>query len=153
MASDGRHFLLDRASLRFERVGEGHFRSVFSGPAPQPAETIQETGVGSVDLLRASSGLVLRTRNAYCSEGEQVHHWLREGDRIIDDHIHPCYSVSAIETAGDQLWLGTRLDAESSSPSARADPIRMFPYPPSWPGGRGEQMRRVEACRRRAGGA
>jgi hypothetical protein len=112
VAADGRRFLLDRASLRFDPIGEAHFRSVFSDPAPKPAETIEEKGVGSVDLLRASSGLVLRTRNAYCSEGEEVHHWLREGDRIIDDHVHPCISVSAIETAGDQLWLGTRLDAE-----------------------------------------
>jgi hypothetical protein len=112
VASDGRRFLLDRASLRFERIGEGHFRSVFSGSAPKPAETLQETGIGSVVLLRASNGLVLRTRNAYCSEGSDTHHELRAGDRIIDDHVHPCTSVSAIEAAGDQLWLGTRLDAE-----------------------------------------
>jgi hypothetical protein len=112
VASDGRRFLLDRTSLRFEPIGEGHFRSVFSGPAPKPAETHQEMGIGSVVLLRASSGLMLRTRNAYCSEGQDIRHQLWEGDRIIDDHIDPCTSVSAIEVAGDQLWLGTRIDGE-----------------------------------------
>jgi hypothetical protein len=112
VSADQRYFALDRASLRFEPVDARAFWERFPPARYQPAEAQTAGGVGGWVLLRASNGREFTTTNAYCGEGEAIHHELKDRSQPISDHIAPCDSVSAVEIVGDQLWLGTRRDGE-----------------------------------------
>src|SRR5574337_543593 len=113
MSSDERYFVLDRASQSFRQVDAALFPQYFPDMSKtMPSETIRESGIGSIVVLRASDGRELKTQNAYCSEGEKIKHRLWIGDTLTKDHVRPCHSVSAIEIVQNLLWLGTRHDGE-----------------------------------------
>jgi hypothetical protein len=65
--------------------------------------------------LRTSGARVFTALDAYCSEGADDHHQLREGDQVIPDGVQPCHSISSAEIVGDDLWLGTRIDGEGAT--------------------------------------
>lgn len=111
--ASGEYFLLDRASNELRQLDQARFAQAWrKPPGPRAAEVEQETGVGSIVALNTSSGRVYRTRNAYCSEGEEMKHGLWLGDVPVANHVDPCVSISAAEIVDNQLWLGTRHDGE-----------------------------------------
>lgn len=111
--ASGQYFLLDRASNELRQLDQARFAQAWrKPPGPRAAEVEQETGVGSIVALNTSSGRVYRTKNAYCSEGEEMKHGLWLGDAPVADRVDPCVSISAAEIVDNQLWLGTRYDGE-----------------------------------------
>lgn len=63
-------------------------------------------------ILKASNGREYKTKNAYCAEFSHETHKLWEKERLLEDHVKPCHSISSVEIVGEQLWLGTRTDGE-----------------------------------------
>lgn len=112
VSDDHRYFILDRLSKSFQQVEENPFRQEFPSHYGVPAEVVAEKGIGSRVRLKASNGDVFETENAYCSEGEDIHHKLWKNNGLVMDNVEPCESISAVEVVGDQLWLGTRYDGE-----------------------------------------
>lgn len=113
MASDHRFFILDRKSKSFLSCDESVYLRLFPESRNQKtAEILSDSGIGSAVLLRASDGSEYQTQNAYCSEGENIHHTLFYKGKAVVDNVAPCDSISAVEIIGDQLWLGTRRDGE-----------------------------------------
>ena len=113
IARDGRRFVLDRASRSFTRVEGNDFSSRFARTGGKaPTESIEDKGIGSVYLLRASDGTEFRAQNAYCAEGSDTPHLLLLEGSPIPSHAARCVSISSVEIIDDALWLGTRYDGE-----------------------------------------
>jgi len=106
------YFLLDSKAGTFKEISEQEFKRQFSAPTSPAAEVVNNTGVGSDVRLRTSGTRTFSTTNAYCSEGENMTHQLSLNGKSVKDFVRPCYSVSAVEEIGGQLWLGTRADGE-----------------------------------------
>jgi hypothetical protein len=112
VSRDHNHFVFDTKAGTFKEISESEFKRQFSGPVQPGAEVVNNTGIGSEVRLRTSGPLTFTTTNAYCSEGENVTHQLSIDRKAVKDFVRRCYSVSAVEEIGDQLWLGTRADGE-----------------------------------------
>lgn len=114
ISRDKSYFVLERTSRRWEHSRDWKkFSELFpTGQSPEPARTIEEKGIGSLVLLRASGNTTFKTKNAYCGEGAGIEHRLYRDGKEVSDHVDPCRSVSSLEKLGDLLFLGTRLDAE-----------------------------------------
>lgn len=110
-AYGGKHYVLDRLASEIREVTKEQF-SVAFGASTKAAKVMKDTGIGSTVALQASTGIVLTTQNAYCSEGEDRKHTLSMNGAPLIDHVAPCHSISAAEIVGNQLWLGTRADGE-----------------------------------------
>jgi hypothetical protein len=113
VTADHRYFIINRQSKLFRNLNQSTFFGFFPEAGEgTPSEILNDTGIGSLVLLRASNGTEYKTKNAYCSEGEDEHHGLFHKGKSVTDNIEPCHSISALEIVGDQLLLGTRLDGE-----------------------------------------
>ncbi len=112
IAGDHSYFILDTKEGTFKEIPETEFKRQFPAPTQRSAEVVNNTGIGSEVRLRTSGALTFFVTNAYCSEGENITHRLSLNGKPLKDFVRPCYSVSAVEVDGDQLWLGTRADLE-----------------------------------------
>lgn len=112
IAGDHSYFILDIKEVTFKAIPETEFKRQFPAPTQRAAEVVNNTGIGSEVRLRTSGALTFFVKNAYCSEGENITHRLSLDGKPLKDFVRPCYSVSAVEVVGDQLWLGTRADGE-----------------------------------------
>lgn len=126
VSDDHRYFILDRLSKSFQQVEENLFIQEFPSRYEMPAEVIEEKGIGSRVRLKASNGDVFETENAYCSEGEDIHHKLWKNNKLLKDNAESCESISAVEILGDQLWLGTRYDGEYGDYPAKGVVIQSY---------------------------
>lgn len=112
VAGDHSYFILDTKEGTFKAIPETEFKRQFAAPTQRAAEVVNNTGIGSEVRLRTSGAPTFFVKNAYCSEGENITHRLSLDGKPLKDFVRPCYSVSAVEVVGDQLWLGTRADLE-----------------------------------------
>jgi len=112
IAGNHSYFILNTKEGTFQAIPETEFKRQFLAPTQRAAEVVNNTGVGSEIRLRTSGALTFSVTNAYCSEGENITHRLSLNGKPLKDFVRPCYSVSAVEVVGDQLWLGTRADGE-----------------------------------------
>jgi hypothetical protein len=126
VAGDHSYFILDTKEGTFKAIPETEFKRQFPAPTQRAAEVVNNTGIGSEVRLRTSGALTFFVKNAYCSEGENITHRLSLDGKPLKDFVRPCYSVSAVEVVGDQLWLGTRADLEYGDYPAEGIVIQSF---------------------------
>lgn len=113
ISRDQRYFVLERTNQILQLIEKDTFLQLFPNwDRKKPSEIIKNEGIGSGVLLRASNGMEFKAKNAYCSEGEDIHHELWMQEKVVVDQAEPCSSISTVEIVGNQLWLGTRYDGE-----------------------------------------
>lgn len=115
VSDDGHYFSIDRRS---EWALEETNADRFSGAFPAFAAARRDSGLVNASTLTASDGTRFETKHAYCDEGDQEHHALSRDGVTIEDHVDPCNSIGALETADGNLWLGTYYFGETGASDA-----------------------------------
>jgi len=118
---NNRFFILDRELESFGEVSQNDFIKRLQVSKDQKSSAVL-TNTGN----KTSDGTEFQTSDAYCSEGENLTHTLSHNGKAFHNHVAPCYSISAIEKTGDQLWLGTRLDGEYGHYPAEGIVVQSF---------------------------
>lgn len=103
ITNDRRYFVLGRHTQLLQQVSPQTFSQQF--PEPWPPKPFEKHP--SKEVFHSSAGQKFEQQPAYCGEGVQEAHSLRYLDRPFTDVLKPCTSVSALETVGNHLWLGT----------------------------------------------
>jgi hypothetical protein len=125
ISQDHRYFIMDRKSGVFQQVNEKLFRENFSDRLhPKPHEKIRGR-----DVIRASNGREFQSEGAYCDEGANQPHKLWLDDKVFEDVVEPCISISAVEIIDNQLWLGTVYMGEGGEAPAHGIIIQSLQSP------------------------
>lgn len=105
------YFILGRKARSLQTVSNDLFFRTFKYRDDIKPRTEQSRSV----ILKASNGRKYISKYANCSEGRHDAHELWEEERLLEDYVKPCHSISSVEIVGDQLWLGTRIEGRAIS--------------------------------------